>query len=268
MAVIDRHISDCVTRKTAFGRLWVLGLAGAVAAAAEPLPGDLVASSGLTEGAVRVLTFINSGLLLAAMVALGTIAASNVGLRAHLAPLTPADYRHRRNAFHWVQAGVLMAAGLMAGRIALDLLAAAQMPLANVDFIKTAEAVTAPSLTTRLLHTAVTEELMLRWGLMSGVLWVMFLLFHQEERLAPSRGLVWAAIIISSMLALIGQTPGLMMIGFDDPAAQLLLFNGLVTAFTGIAYGWLFWKHGLEAAILAHLIVETGLAGLASAPWA
>ena len=264
VAVIDRHFTECVSRKMAFGRLWLLGLVGAVAAAAEPLPVDLVASSGLTEGFVRVVTFINASVLLAALVALGTIASSNVGLRAHLAPLTPASPLHRRNAFHWVQAGVLMAAALLIARIGFEALAAANMPLANADFVRTAEAVTAPNLSTRILHSAITEEIMLRWGLMSGVLWVMFLLFGKEQHLLPSRRLVWAAILVSAGLTLVGQAPGILMIGLGDPTAHLLIFNACVLAFTGIAYGWLFWKHGLEAAILAHILVELGLAGLAS----
>ena len=264
MTVIDRHFSECVSRKTAFGRLWVLGLAGALAAAAEPLPSELLASSGLTEGFVRVVTFLNSGLLLAALVGLGIIASSHVGLRAHLAPLTPASPLHRRNTFHWVQAGVLMAAALLAARIAYEMLAAANLPLANAEIVVSAIRDTAPSLSTRLLYTAVTEELMLRWGLMSGVLWVLFLASKHEERLVPSPRLVWIAIFLSSFMTLIGQGPGLLMIGFDDPASWVLLFTGLISAVTGIAYGWLFWKHGLEAAILAHVIVEIGLAGLAS----
>jgi len=40
--------------------------------------------------------------------------------------------------------------------------------------------------------------------------------------------------------------------GFDGAVLGLLLVN---TVF-GIAFGWLYWKQGLESAILAHFIVD------------
>ena len=269
MAVIDPHGSHCVTRKAAFWRLWILGLAGAVAAAAEPLPSALLASSGFSEGFVRAVTFANSSLLLAAMVGVGVIATPIVGLRAHLAPLVPAAILHKGQAFHWVQAGILVGFALVAGRVAVDLWIAAQIPISDAAFMRTAEEITSSSLSTQLLFDAVTQELMLRWGLMSGVLWVLFLIWGGEERAEPSARLAWAAIIISSVLVFIGEVPGFVMIGLGDPASQLLLLNGVISAVTGVAFGWLFWRHGLEAAILAHIIMTVGLSGvLTSGPMA
>jgi hypothetical protein len=121
MAVIDRHPSTGLTRANAFWRLWLLGMAGAAAVAFEPLPTNLVHASGFPELAMRIFSFSNTGLLLAALVGLGVLAAPRVGLRSHIAPL-PTKFTHEDEpTHHWVQAAVIMAAALITARLGLEL---------------------------------------------------------------------------------------------------------------------------------------------------
>ncbi len=109
-------------------------------------------------------------------------------------------------------------------------------------------------LSARLLYGGITEEIMLRWGLMSVVLWLLWRFIHRSHTL-PSISLVWVAIVSAAVLFGLGHLPA------ANSMAGNLTFH--VVAFVmggnvvfGILAGWLFWRYGLEAAMLAHAIAH------------
>jgi hypothetical protein len=258
MAVIEPPIYACVTRRSAFWRLWLLGLAGAAIAALDPMPETLVIGARLPEIVVRAAGFLNAALLLAVLVGLGTVAAREVGLYSVFAPQIQISGRTRDHVFHWVQAAILLGGAMGAAQILFDLWFWSLIPPDHALLLRHAAQLSAQSPFTRLLFQAMTEELMLRWGLMSGLLWVLALVFHQKKG-KPTRPIVWAAIIGVSVLSVVGQMPAILHAMSTDPAAILLVRTMMISAFAGIAYGWLFWKHGLESAVLAHMIAQGGL---------
>jgi hypothetical protein len=109
----------------------------------------------------------------------------------------------------------------------------------------------------RVLYGGVTEELLMRWGFMTLVAWVLWRLFQRRAG-KPS-----AVVIVSAIVA-----AGLMFGAAHLPAAALLVANltpGVIVfivagnaAFSLIA-GWLYWKAGLEAAIIAHITTHLGI---------
>jgi hypothetical protein len=264
MTVVERSLATCLSLRGAFLRLWVLGLAGAAAAATEPLPANLLVGARLSEFGIRMASFANTAIVLAALVGLGAVAVREVGLHSAFAPRAHRHHLPVGQAFHWVQAGVLVGACVAAGQWLFDWWFWQALPSAQVPLLRQAAEMSAVSPLTGLLLHAVNEELMLRWGLMSGLLWVLALLFRQAPG-RPKAVLAWAAILGVSVLSAAGQIPSLAYAIANDPAGILLLHTALAGAVAGIAYGWLFWKHGLEAAILAHVTAQAGLIAVSGA---
>ncbi len=78
---------------------------------------------------------------------------------------------------------------------------------------------------------------------------------RQKVRTAPSSSIFWISIIVSSILFALGHwgatalaAPVITPIIF----IRMLLLNGI----GGIIYGWLFWKKGLEVAMIAHAMTH------------
>jgi hypothetical protein len=101
-----------------------------------------------------------------------------------------------------------------------------------------------------LLYGGVAEEVMIRWGLMTLLVWVGAWL--AGARFAESPGLVlWPAIVLSAVLFGAGHLPKAASVAPLDAAVVIRVIG--LNAVAGIAYGWLYWRHGLEHAMLAHL---------------
>lgn len=263
MTLAERPVAPCLSVRSAFLRLWVLGLAGAAAAALEPLPANLVAGPGLSELGIRLITLANTAIVLAALIGVGAIAAREVGLHSLIARRVHPRHLPSGHAFHWVQAAVLLGVAAFLAQWLFDRWFWQSLPQPRIQLLHEAvETSGTGQLMGALLH-AINEELMLRWGLMSGLLWVLALLFRRSPG-RPGAAFAWTAIVGASLLSLAGQLPSLLHVMASDPAGVLLARAAVASAATGIAYGWLFWKHGLEAAMLAHVTAQAGLLAAAS----
>ena len=104
----------------------------------------------------------------------------------------------------------------------------------------------------KLLYGGITEEVLLRWGVMTFLLWVLWWVF-QNKTGVPKHSIVVAAIFLSSILFALGHIPAATLIAGESltlsSLAYVLIFNSLF----GIVAGLLFWRYGLEAAIIAHI---------------
>jgi len=103
---------------------------------------------------------------------------------------------------------------------------------------------------TALLYGGVAEEVMLRYGVMTLLVWLGAWL--AGNRFAETPGLVvWPAIVLSAVLFGLGHLPKAVTLGPLD-AATVIRIVGL-NAIGGLVYGWLYWRAGLEHAMLAHM---------------
>jgi hypothetical protein len=101
------------------------------------------------------------------------------------------------------------------------------------------------------VYGAVVEELLLRLGLMTLLVWVGVRL----TRSAVTRPAVaWAAIVTSALLFGAGHLPTTATLMPLTPLviARALLLNGI----GGLVFGWLYWRRGLLAAVLAHFSAD------------
>ena len=103
----------------------------------------------------------------------------------------------------------------------------------------------------RLLYGGITEELLVRWGVMTGLLWLW-------RRCVPSSARVdtlGAAVAIAASALLFGAAhlPGAVaLIGVLDASTVVAIVCG--NALFGIVAGSLYWRRGLEAAIGMHVL--------------
>lgn len=109
----------------------------------------------------------------------------------------------------------------------------------------------------RVLYGGVTEELLMRWGFMSLVAWVLWRLF-QRSAAKPSAAVIVSAIILAALLFGASHLPAAaLLVKQLTPGVIAWVITGNA-AFSLIA-GWLYWKVGLEAAIIAHITTHIGI---------
>ena len=103
---------------------------------------------------------------------------------------------------------------------------------------------------TSLLYGGVVEEVMMRLFFMSLISFLIIRLFYKKEKNVPVKVFV-IANIISAILFALGHLPSTINI-FGEINTLLfvrcLVMNGLF----GLAFGWLYRKHGIHYAMLAH----------------
>lgn len=253
-----------------FGALFALGMVGVVAVGVATATGEGGVPGLPTVSApeLALLVTVQPAILLAVAVLVGVLLAPRVGLRSHVearvrgGPAVLAALRPElRRA---VGAGV-------ASLLAVTALDAAFAPFVAADLAAatpTPDAGTLPallaSLPVRLLYGGITEELLLRWGLLTLFAWAVHAVRRRvgdgRETLAPSSA--WAAIVASAVLFGVGHLPALATVA--EPTAALVVRTVALNAVAGIAFGWLYWRDSLEAAMVTHGTFHVVLVGLSA----
>jgi membrane protease YdiL (CAAX protease family) len=107
-----------------------------------------------------------------------------------------------------------------------------------------------------LLYGGITEELLMRLFLFSLIAWV-FGRVSKAPNGRPSNGTFWMANVVVALLFGLGHLPATQAIVPLTPAVvfRCLLLNGAAS----IVFGYLFWRRGLESAMLAHASAHVGL---------
>lgn len=229
---------------------WCAGLPGVIAMAWLGLPGLL---EGTTLPAplwvLGLVSAIQSALLLALAAFAGAALAPKVGLGAPVI----AAWVESRPTWRVLQTRLLPGAlgGLLGGAL-LGLLVQhapqAADPLQRVSL----------PLAVRLLYGGITEEVLVRWGLMSAIVWVLWRIFQQGSS-KPLGTVVWMAIAGSALLFGAGHLPAAMAL-VGTPSLDLVVYVVGANASFGLIAGYLFWRFGLESAMVAHLLAHLVLA--------
>jgi membrane protease YdiL (CAAX protease family) len=225
-------------------RLSLLGIVGASSMALAPL--ERLVPVPIDPVLLRLLSTVQPTLLVLLAAALGLWAAPKVGLDA---PVFRA----------WAEGrAVLPALRRQAPAAILAGLAAAAILLAFWSFVRgrpEAASLTAFEipLVTKLLYGGIVEELLLRWGLMSLFAWIIWRIAGAPGK-APAWGL-WTALAAAALLFAFGHLPVLHLL-VPDPAPALTAAVLAANFMPGLVFGWLFWKRGLEAAMMAHALAH------------
>jgi membrane protease YdiL (CAAX protease family) len=254
------------TGKTRFGKTFLalaaLGVPGVLAlipmvrGQVEALPPELLE---LPAPLTMALALLNSLILLAIAVAVGTLLAHRVGLRSLVAE------RVRQGTAIWPglrpHIPLAVAGGLILSVVILGLDALIN-PFAGTELaggLAGGEAPTIGALLAQLLlgllYGGIVEELLLRWGLMSLLVWIGWRVAQRGQGL-PRPALVWTAIVLAALLFGIAHLPALATMVALTPL--IVIRTILLNALGGVLFGWLFWRRSLEAAMVAHATTHVG----------
>ena len=193
------------------------------------------------------LALVQNGILLAVVIAIGMVLSQRVGLRM---PLVSS----------WIRGGPsadlknIVLPGLFIGGLAGVLLVAADalfflpqlpaglLPLFDIPLWK--------RLLAGVVYGGITEELLMRLFLVSLVAWLLGKFLRRPDG-RPAPAAFWGAIILVALLFGLGHLPITAALTPLTPfiVVRALVLNGLA----GIAFGYLYWRRGLEAAMLGHM---------------
>lgn len=126
----------------------------------------------------------------------------------------------------------------------------------SVDFLKAEMAVPTWMSFLAAFYGGVGEEILLRLFLMTFFVWLTFKIKQTNDG-KPTVWGIWLAIIISSIIFGLGHLPITGGLTAITPAVVLraIVLNGI----GGVIFGWLYWKKGLEAAMISHFSADIGL---------
>ena len=234
----------------------ILSLIPTVSEQLEVLPPEMM---DLPRPVVVVLSLLNSLILLALGVAVGVLLAHRAGLHSLIAERV----RQGRAIWPRLRPSLLtaFAIGLVFAVVVL-VLDALINPFANVEPVGSASAgqsATIGALLAQLalgiLYGGVVEELLLRWGVMTLLVWIGWRVVQRGQG-TPRPALVWTANILAALLFGIGHLPALAAVVALTPL--LVVRTVLLNALGGVLFGWLFWRRNLETAMVAHAATHVG----------
>jgi hypothetical protein len=104
------------------------------------------------------------------------------------------------------------------------------------------------------LSAAFNEEVWLRLFLLNGLAWFGGLLLGKKTG-RPGTALLWAANILSTLVFGALHISNILVIGLPVDVVTVtstLILNGII----GILFGWLYWKYGLESAMVSHFAAD------------
>jgi len=190
--------------------------------------------------------------LLQSAVLLGLMTWAGVALSPRLrlgAPLLEALAGSRPLTTPWRPRLFAGALGGVVGGLALALLARIAPPA-----VLAAQERFALPLLARVLYGGLTEEILLRWGVMTLLVWAGWR-FIQKRQGVPARKVVWLGILGSALLFALGHLPAAATL-VGSLTGPVVLYVVLANAAFGVLFGILYWRWGLEAAMLAHALVH------------
>ena len=237
-----------------FAVIALLGLIGVAALVPGVLDSiDEIGLQNLPDFPVPVLTLlsiINPAFLVIAAAAVGALVAPRVGLGSLLADRAGrvGDTGDEPAATDKTPGiGVALLAGVAAGLLLMAAGTLAPFP-AQLAAAPEAGAGFRDALL-NALYGGLGEEVIARWGLLTLLAWA-FNRFRNTGTIEASR--MWPAILVTALLFGIFQLPTTM--GAAPLTAGLVGWTVALNGLTGVLYGWLYWRHSLEAAMVAHFV--------------
>jgi hypothetical protein len=244
----SRAAEPAITKNRIAGAVSALGLVGVASLAAAPIETLAPEPPEMAPLALRALSLVQPALLVVAGAFIGAGLSPQVGLdapaiRRAVSGSSPLPVLRRQAAW-----------GLCIGLPVAFLLLAYGAAVATVDdAVRTRLAVFTMPLATRVLYGGLTEEILARWGVMTLVVWLAWRTAGRPGRVGAWA--YWVGIGVAAAIFGLGHLPVLLMV-LQAPPAWLVASVIAANTAAGIAFGWLYWRAGLEAAILAHALAH------------
>ncbi|NIT61708.1 MAG: CPBP family intramembrane metalloprotease [Aliifodinibius sp.] len=105
------------------------------------------------------------------------------------------------------------------------------------------------------IDAGVQEEIFYRFFLMTLLVWLGGLIWQDKDG-KPKKFVFWTAIGISAIIFAWAHLDD-KIVNPEIPASSAAYVTAMmVNASLGIILGWLYWKYGLESAMLAHFLID------------
>lgn len=219
--------------------------------------------AGLTLPLLAVVSGINPLLLLVVACLIGVYAAPRTGLHSYLLDRVSTGEaiwpRLREEARLAVGVGVLGTIVVLGLDVVFAPFIARDLPVSVIGETRPTLLEVLAFAPVRFLYGGITEELLLRFGLMSALALAGWYVTGRPSA-GPGGGVMWTAIVVSAVLFGVGHLPALAQSVGLTPAliGRTVLLNALV----GVLLGWLYWRRSLEAAMVAHATFHVPLVAL------
>lgn len=230
--------------------LILLGLPGWLTLFTLPIPVAVLHTlpSGQSQLLLQLQLLLNPLLLLCLSALLGALLAHRIGLLSIVAGTAPV-----RSGRDTLPSAALL--GLLLGLflVVIDYWLA---PLLGETWRQKIQQVPSawPSLVVNIFYGGITEEIILRWGVMSVLAWALL-------KVVPPKYDKYAfglAILLSAVIFALTHLPALAST-IAPVTSAILLRTLLLNGIFGILYGWLFWRNNLESAMTVHATTHIGM---------
>jgi len=215
------------------------------------LAGDVVKQVPFSLSIFILITIIQSSILFAIVLFFGLILSKKVGLGLPIIE----DFLSKKNARpdikSIVKTSALIGVAVGIAIILTDLLFAklggsislwsGQMPPAWMGFFAS-------------FYGGINEEILLRLFFMTFLIWLFSKFKKADVNILNNNPIMWSAIIIATVIFGLGHLP---ITGSVTDLTPLVVIRAIVlNGIGGIIFGWLYWKKGLESAIIAHFSAD------------
>lgn len=229
--------------------LFVLGILGmsSILTMDIPLPEEVlsVLEDEFTPSQIKLLILINPTIILIVAVLVGTLLYQKVNLSVPIIEqflgIKQDSIQLREILLFGISGGILT--GIILSLLGLfRLISPSEFELLSGQLQLTLPA--------RFLYGGITEEIFMRFGLMTLLVWLGAKLSKGTK---PQ--IYWMGIIISSLIFAIGHFPVVFQT-VGNPSMIMVTYVLLGNTIGGLVFGWLYWKKGLESAFLAHIFAH------------
>jgi membrane protease YdiL (CAAX protease family) len=207
---------------------------------------------------LALISVIQGTLIYGLLAAIGLLLANRIGLGAPIleAWLNGEPVRERLKVI--VRPAIIT--GMLAGVVIIALIVFVFNPLLQAEFARLGvplPAVPNPPAWQGLLasfYGAFDEEILLRLFMLTLLAWLGSRISRTADG-RPTLVVLWVANILAAVLFGVGHLPTVTAMGLPMTGllvTQIIVLNGLA----GLAFGWLYWRYGLESAMLAHFSAD------------
>jgi membrane protease YdiL (CAAX protease family) len=214
------------------------------------LQGDLLRSAPLPLPVTMIIIVFQSVFLFAILIFIGLRLSNNLGFKMPIIERLVAKEKIDFNIKSILKTSVLL--GSLAG-IAILLLDFLFFQFGLESLFKE---VSVPIWQGFLasFYGGISEEIVMRLFFMTFVVWLISKITKTKGKAIENSLLVWISIFIAALLFGLGHLPITAELMTLTPIIifRALLLNGI----GGVVFGWLYWKKGLESAMIAHFSAD------------
>lgn len=165
-----------------------------------PIPPEVegILKDRFTPQQIKLLTLINPTIMLIVAVLIGTILYQKVNLKVPIIEKMIGVENDNLNISNILKYGVL--GGVLSG-ILLSLVGLIFNPILPSEFLELGESIK-PTLAARFLYGGLTEEILMRFGLMTLIVWLASKIFMGTKPVV-----YWIGIVVASIIFALGHFP-------------------------------------------------------------